>query len=172
MNDEAPQILRRIRILIAFVIFGIVISGVTAFPLVYEVDILHAWTSASPLPQPIKDWVAKVHEGLHATAEAYPFLHYGTDWLAFGHIVIALFFVAPFMDPARNVSVIRLGQIACVLVIPTALICGQIRGIPLWWRAIDCAFGVFGFLPLWYADRLIRQLERTNQVAARAPALK
>ena len=112
-----------------------------------------------------------MHEGLNATQRAYPFLAYGTDWLAFGHLIIALFFIGPLIDPVRNVWVIRAGQIACALVIPLALICGEIRGIPLWWRAVDCSFGVFGFLPLWYAHRLIRQLP-ANGVAPLGLATK
>jgi len=153
------------------VIAGLVVSGVTAFPLVYEINLLHAWTSGSALPGPLVEWIAKVHEGLNATQRAYPFLAYGTDWLAFGHLVIALFFIGPLIDPVRNVWILRAGQIACILVIPLALICGEIRGIPLWWRAVDCSFGVFGFLPLWYAHRLIRQLP-ANAVAPLGLATK
>jgi hypothetical protein len=51
-------------------------------------------------------------------------------------------------------------MIACVLVVPTALICGAARGIPLWWRAIDSSFGIVGFIPLWLAARMIRRLPR------------
>ena len=170
MSGDTPALLKRVRVMIWIVIVGLVVSGATAFPLVYEINILRAWTSGSALPAPIIAWIDQVHEGLNATQRAYPFLHYGTDWLAFGHIVIALFFIGPLLDPVRNVWVIRAGMIACILVIPLALICGEIRGIPLWWRAIDCSFGVFGFLPLWYAHRLIRRLERANGVAARPAA--
>ena len=170
MNSESAALLRRIRVLIGIVIAGLVVSGLTAFPLVYEINALHAWTSASSMPAWITTWIAKVHEGLNATARAYPFLHYGTDWLAFAHIVIALFFVGPLVDPVRNIWVLCAGQIACVLVIPTALICGAIRGIPVWWQIIDCGFGVFGFLPLWFATRLVHRLETANGVAAGSAA--
>ena len=170
MNNDAAALLFRIRILIGIVIAGLVVSGLTAFPLVHEINALHAWISASSLPTWITTWIAKVHEGLNATARAYPFVLYGTDWLAFGHIVIALFFIGPFVDPVRNIWVLRAGQIACVLVIPTALICGAIRGIPLWWQIIDCSFGVFGFLPLWYAARLVHRLDDLNGVAAQSAA--
>jgi hypothetical protein len=33
---------------------------------------------------------------------AYPFLAYGTDWLAFVHLVIAVAFVGPFFDPVPD----------------------------------------------------------------------
>jgi hypothetical protein len=84
---------------------------------------------------------------------------YGTDWLAFGHLAIALFFIGPLIDPARNIWVIQAGLIACVAVIPLALICGPIRGIPIYWRLIDCSFGIGGFIPLWLALKLARQLQ-------------
>ena len=32
---------------------------------------------------------------------------------------------------------------------PWALVFGSLRGIPFFWRLVDCSFGVFGFLPLW-----------------------
>jgi hypothetical protein len=46
-------------------------------------------------------------------------------------------------------------------VIPLALICGAVRHIPLGWQLMDCAFGVFGALPLLYCLRLTGSLEST-----------
>lgn len=43
--------------------------------------------------------------------------------------------------------------------IPLALICGPIRGIPFGWSVIDMSFGVFGVLPLLVLRRLIKRLE-------------
>jgi hypothetical protein len=82
-----------------------------------------------------------------ATNAHYPFLAYGTDWLAFAHLVIAVAFIGPYFDPIRNKWVITFGLIACVGVIPLALIAGPIRGIPFGWRLIDCSFGVCGAIP-------------------------
>lgn len=162
MSAEQQRLLGRIRILIGIVIAGLVISGLTAFPLEYELELLHRFVSTRPMPPALVAWIAKVHHGLEATYAAYPFMGYGTDWLAFAHLVIAFFFVGPLVDPARNIWIIHAGQIACVAVIPIALICGEIREIPMWWRVIDCSFGVFGFIPLWLASRSIRQLAATN----------
>ena len=64
----------------------------------------------------------------------------GTDWLAFGHLVIALFFVGPWRHPVANAWVLKAGLVACAGVIPLALICGPLRGIPFYWRLIDCSF--------------------------------
>ena len=95
-------------------------------------------------------WILKVRDALDDTYAKYPFLAYGTDWLAFGHFVIALAFVGALRDPVRNRWLYLFGMISCVLVIPFAMIFGGVRGIPVYWRLIDCSFGVFGFVPLWF----------------------
>ena len=89
------------------------------------------------------DWCdeATVREGLEATYRNYPFIAYGTDWLAFAHLMIALFFILPWRDPVRYEGVLKIGVAMSLLVSPLALICGPIRGIPFGWRLIDCAFG-------------------------------
>ena len=99
---------------------------------------------------------------LQDTNARYPFLAYGTDWLAFAHLVIAIAFIGPFLDPVRNKWVITFGLIACAAVIPLALIAGAIRGIPFPWRLIDCSFGVFGSIPLMICRRSIEMLEHTT----------
>ena len=168
---EVRVLRRRIRIFIALFITGLILSGVTAFPLLHELNILAALLGVSNVQSPegytgLTWWILRVRQGLQVTSEHYPFIAYGTDWLAFGHLVIALFFIGPLIDPVRNVWSIRAGLIACVSVIPLALICGPIREIPIYWRLIDCSFGVIGFIPLWIALKLIRDLERN---AAGAP---
>jgi hypothetical protein len=52
-------------------------------------------------------------------------------------------------------------MIACVLVVPCALIYSPLRGIADFWRAIDRSFGVVGIVPLWLARRYTLQLEVT-----------
>ena len=73
--------------------------------------------------------------------------------------MIALAFIGALRDPLRNAWLFTFGMVACVLVIPYALLFGAARGIPFWWRLIDCSFGVFGFLPLWLCKRWTRELE-------------
>lgn len=157
------QILRkRVRWLIVFFIAALAVSGITAFPLQWEIGILIKLlgprTFMDSLWPAMAEWIAFVHWGLTETHQHYPFIAYGTDWLAFAHIVIAIAFVGPLKDPVKNIWVIEFGMIACVLVLPLALIFGPVRGIPFFWRLIDCSFGVFGFIPLWLTHRTIRQI--------------
>lgn len=148
--------LRRIRLWLAVFIVGLVLSGVTAFPLTWELGLLVRWFGQGD--SALAEWLRTVHTGLVETDRHYPFLAYGTDWLAFAHLVIAVAFIGPWRDPVKNIWVIEFGLIACAMVLPLALIAGQLRGIPFGWRLIDCAFGVFGAIPLWVIRQEIRQL--------------
>lgn len=157
--------MRRIRIWLGIFIAGLILSGITAFPLQTELDWLVALVRSSSLETAARSthllpWVERVQEGLTQTNRHYPFLAYGTDWLAFAHLVIAVAFVGPYLDPLRNKWVVTFGLIACAGIIPLALIAGQVRGIPLGWRLIDCSFGVFGAIPLWLCRRMILRLEK------------
>ncbi len=73
-----------------------------------------------------------------------------------------------YRDPVRNIWIVEAGMIACVGVIPLALICGPIRGIPFWWSVIDMSFGVFGVIPLLILRRMIKRLETAAAVKAAA----
>lgn len=162
-SPDALRLHRRIRVTLGFFIVALVLSGVTAFPLLHELNWLCALLGyGESVPAAghtgLAYWLLHVREGLADTHARWPFLAYGTDWLAFAHIVIAFFFVAPLRDPVRNVAVLRAGMVACVAVIPLALIAGGVRGIPVYWRLIDCSFGVLGILPLWLALRWTQQL--------------
>lgn len=160
-----PRELRRIRIWLGIFMAGLVLSGVTAFPLESELRwlvavihrgfLLHLCQSTHLLV-----WLERVLDALTVTSARYPFLAYGTDWLAFAHLVLAIAFIGPYLDPVRNRWVVTFGLIACAGVIPLALIAGQIRGIPLAWRMVDCSFGVFGGIPLLMCRRAIGAMER------------
>jgi hypothetical protein len=158
MNSEA-RLLERIRLILGLFVIGLVLSGVTAFPLLWELKLLARWLGAwNGVPAGLLQWILLVRDGLIDTYGKYPWLAYGTDWLAFGHLMIAVSFIGPLRDPRRNIWVIEFGMIACVLIIPLAFICGPIRGIPFYWTLIDCCFGVFGIIPLWLARKYTLQL--------------
>ncbi len=72
--------------------------------------------------------------------------------------MIGISLLGPLRDPVKNIWTVEFAMIACVLVIPLALICGPIRGIPWFWRLIDCSFGVFGLIPLVLARRMILRI--------------
>ena len=164
MNPPRIETLRRrIRFVTLLFIAGLVVSGATAIPLQWELDVtaralgIGDLSSEQATSGPAK-WLLKVRDALHETNTKYPFVAYGTDWLAFGHFVVALAFVGALRDPLRNIWLYPFGMMACVLVVPYALVFGALRGIPIGWRLIDCSFGVFGFVPLWLCHRWAGEL--------------
>lgn len=166
MSDRAAR-LRGIRAWLVFFVVCLVLSGATAFPLVHELRWTEDVLRHLPAPDALTDWITRVRRGLDTADSDYPFLLYGTDWLAFAHLVIAVAFYGPYRDPVRNIWVVEFGMIACAGIVPLALICGPIRGIPFWWSVIDMAFGVIGIVPLYVVRKKIKRLEAL--VAAETP---
>ena len=160
MNQS--RLLRRIRIILGFFTVSLLLSGLTAIPLRLELAILDGLAGQSSalnsLWPSLASWISVVRGGLDATYTAYPFMAYGTDWLAFGHIVIAIAFLGPLKDPRRNIWVIDVGIIACALLVPYAILIGPFRGIPPFWTLIDTMFGLLGIIPLLVARRWTTQL--------------
>ena len=163
LQSSSAALLLRYRLVLGFFIVALLVSGLTAFPLQLELDTLVAWCGWSQLatasaPNTLAFWLLTVRDGLHETYAKFPWFAYGTDWLAFGHITIAIFFIGPLVRPVRNVWVLWAGLLACALVPVLALACGPLRGIPFYWRLIDCSFGVVGIMPLlwlrWAIGRL------------------
>lgn len=166
------SLLLRIRVWLVLFIAGLVLSGLTAFPLQHELGWLNRLLGVSPQASPLADpalhaWLRRIYAALADANRRYPFLAYGTDWLAFAHLVIAVAFIGPLRDPVRNRWVLTFGVIACAGVIPLALIAGAIRGIPLYWRMIDCCFGFFGAIPLLICLRYARLLETYDSLHSR-----
>lgn len=158
------SVLLRFRVVLGFFVFGLLISGITAFPLLAEMRWLAQGLGVAEAGSPdgyegITYWVLAVKCGLEDVYGQYPWMAYGTDWLAFAHIIIALFFIGPLVKPWEARPAIYAGIAACILVIPLALIGGGVRGIPMGWRLIDCSFGVLGAMPLWYCLSKLKQIE-------------
>jgi hypothetical protein len=158
--------LLRYRIALGIFIGGLILSGISAFPLQWELSILDRWfglgahTVASSNCVRLGDFISGVHSGITQTYTQFPFFGYATDWLAFGHFVIAAFFILPFIHPIRYRAILHVGLVACGGVIALALICGPIRGIPFFWTLIDCSFGILGAIPLLYCLRLTAKIEQ------------
>ena len=170
----------RIRRWTLFFIAGLVVSGATALPIPSEMEALERALGADmraggALPEGIAIWLRTVRDGVRETSAQAPFLFYGTDWLAFGHFMIALVFVGALIDPVRNRWLFTFGMLACALVPLWAMLFGHIRGIPLWWRLIDSTFGIVGMVPMWLCHRwsgalMAAEGSRSPSVGAPTPA--
>jgi hypothetical protein len=148
---------KRIRVMIWLIIVGLALSGLTAFPLETEIGGLLRYSTV--YPDVLSDWLGVIYSAIKETNRHYPYLAYGTDWLAFAHLMLAVLFVGPLRDPIRNIWVIEFGMIACVAIIPLALIAGHIRQIPFFWRLIDCSFGLIAIVPLILCHQNIHRLK-------------
>ncbi|MEO7990109.1 MAG: hypothetical protein ABI663_11235 [Chryseolinea sp.] len=166
MNNSEKKQNQSIRRVLALFMFGLVLSGLTALPIEWQLQFAHNkikdWDGDLLLVQ----WLEFVYQGVKETNIKYPFISYGTDWLAFAHFIIALVFIGPWRDPIRNIWVIEFGILACLFIFPFALIAGAVRGIPFFWRMIDCSFAIFGGLLLLNCYYKVKKLQKVNQKSA------
>ncbi len=162
---EYKKLQNKIRLLIIFFIAALALSGITAFPI--QTELQYLVDHKNLYPGFMEPWIQEVYSGIKNTYAQYPFVGYGTDWLAFAHLVIAINFIGPLKDPVKNIWVIQFGMLACALIIPLAMIAGEIRHIPIYWRVLDCAFGVFGIIPLYMCYKLIKKLENIPQILSK-----
>ncbi len=160
MNEH--QLLTSTRTWLILFTTGLVLSGLTAFPI--ETELAFFVNHSTVFPQSINLWIDKVYMAAKSTNENYSFLAYGTDWLAFAHLVIAVAFIGPIKNPVKNIWVLQFGMIACVMIFPLAFIAGPVRHIPFYWQLIDCSFGVLGLIPLTICYRNTRKLEELQRV--------
>ena len=151
------QTIQHIRIRTALFMTGLLISGLTCFPVVTELQwartIFAAW--GTPLPP----FIAQVIAGVSSTSVEHPFLFYGFDWLGFAHILFALLFYGVYKDPVKNIWVTQFGIIACLAIFPLAFIAGPLRGIPFWWQVVDSSFGIIGLVVMWPVYTMTKTLE-------------
>jgi len=157
----APDPLRRAKWMMAIVAFGLFVSGVTIWPVVWElktaVQVVWGGGEATGV---IHRFVLQAIEGIEAMQAKYPFMLYGYDWLAFAHVGLAILFAGALRDPIRNVWVVQFGLIMCALVPVLGGVCIPLRGIPFHWFWIDFVFAPCAAVPLWIALRDIRRVER------------
>lgn len=151
------QVIKNIRNSLIIFLTALLLSGITAFPLQLEMKFIES--QLPHLNNSFSGFLKQIIEAVNYNDEHYPFIAYGTDWLAFAHIVIAILFIGPYREPVKNKWVIEWGMICCILIFPIAFICGSIRHIPIYWQLIDCSFGVFGIIPLLFIRKLIAKLE-------------
>jgi len=164
-SKREKRILLTVRLLILFFVAALVVSGLTAFPLETELSIFSSLLGISTdVPATnytgFQHWIAWIYEGVSTTNKNYPFLAYGTDWLAFAHIAIGIAFVGVYVKPVRNIWIVYWAIILCVAIMPVIFICGAIRQIPFYWQLVDSSFGIFGIIPLFILRHYILKLDR------------
>ncbi len=78
MKDDANHVRRRrIRMLLLLTICGLIASGLSAFPLQWELNFVLQYRTQLPIY--LTDWFDKVNQAITETAEKYPLVLYGYD---------------------------------------------------------------------------------------------
>ena len=149
------KLIKNIRLLLGIFIALLLLSGITAFPVRTEIKFLIEHINL--FPEFIQIWLMKLSTTFSLTPEI---ILYGTDWLAFAHIIISLFFIPVYINPVKHKANIIIGIISCFAVFPLAFICGPIRGIPFFHQLIDCCFGVGGMLLLFIIYKKINKFQK------------
>jgi hypothetical protein len=152
--------LNRARLMLGFVAFGLLVSGVTVWPAAPELKLVVrlVWGGGAP-HDVLHAFVLRAIEGLEETNKRYPFMLYAHDWLAFAHIMLAVLFAGAMRDPVRNKWTVQCGLIMCAAVPLLAGVCIPLRGLPPCWFMIDSSFAPVAGLPLWLVLRDIRRAE-------------
>ena len=155
--------LKRAKLMLGIVAFGLFMSGITIWPAVPELKtaVWVVWGNSQPTGV-LHAFVLKAIDGLEFMQANYPFMLYAHDWLAFAHISLAILFAGAIRNPVRNIWIVQCGLILCILVPVLAGICIPIRGLPSLWFLIDFAFAPAAALPLLIALHDIRRVEKVS----------
>jgi hypothetical protein len=146
--------MKTIRIHLALFVLILMLSGITAFPIQTEISFMI--THLDSFPVFFHGWIKQLNENIAATPSV---MLYGTDWLAFAHIIISLFFIPVYIDPIKYKANLYVAMSACFFIFPLAFICGPIRNIPFFHQLIDCSFGVIGLTYLYFILKRVNKLE-------------
>ncbi len=149
---------RRIRFCSRLLIAGLWVSGATAINPHWFLYPLVQWAKTLPA-NAFSSWVLHVYQLLVFIHAKYPFLLYGYDWLAFAHFLIGMLFFGLLKDPVRNQWLVQFGINAAILIIPFAIVFGQLRQIPVGWTLIDCSFTAGALIPLLIIRKQIQNIQ-------------
>jgi hypothetical protein len=138
---------KNIQQLITILIIGLILSGLTALPIEWQLNIAKKEISSLYFNNALTQWINLVYAGVHETNQKFPFISYGTDWLAFAHFMIAIAFIGPLRDPVRNIWVIEFGLIACLTIFPFCIY----RGDDAWHSDLLAPYRLFLWFIRWAA---------------------
>ena len=156
-SSSSNELRKKIRLAIILTILGLIVSGITAFPLLAELRIMLHFKHM--FPSFLVEWWVKVRTAIKYTNDNYPLVLYGYDWLGFAHFLIALAFFGPLRDPIKNQWVVQWGMIASGLTIVMALVAEPFRDIPFFWSMVDAIIGLGAFVILWTCNKWIEALK-------------
>ena len=147
---------KHISVFLKVFIAVLILSGLCYFSLPFLSKKILSFIDAFGIRGELYSFAMKLIQAANYNEAHYPFMGYSTDLLGFAHLTFALLFGGAVMDPNKNEWVIRFGLMVCVLLIPTVLLAGWVREIPIIWRVVNCFFGVFGFALLFKVFKMVK----------------
>ena len=159
---QSSGLLTRIRLCLALVIAGLLLSGAAAFSPIRETRWILGSLSRTVhfgVGTPLFEWLIRTRQALIATSVTAPFLAYQTDREGLGRLLLALLFLGPYRDPLRNRWVINFGLLTCAALVGFAFVAGPIRQIPVLWQCVDALFALLCALPLLLCRHYLQLLE-------------
>ena len=141
--------MKRAKIMLGVVAFGLFVSGVTVWPAIPELKIgLEILSRLGFGDTEMHGFCSRILHSLQLIDRDHPQIMYGYDWLAFAHIMLAVLFAGAIRDPIRNIWIVQCGLIMCASVPVLAAVCIPIREIPWFWFLIDFSFAPAASIPL------------------------
>ncbi|MCB9262838.1 MAG: hypothetical protein H6607_10730 [Flavobacteriales bacterium] len=152
--------MKAIRILTVIIQLGLLIAGLTGFFVPQGMDLL---TNSFFIKIPVlADWLPFVKQGVSVVDNQYPFIWYGTDWMVFAHILLAILYIGLYNDPIKNEWLATFGLISSAAVFPLAFIMGSVRHIPFVWQLFDCSFGLIAGILFVFIKLNTNKLKNAN----------
>lgn len=157
--------LRKAKIMLGLIVFGLLVSAITIWPAVPELKfVIKIIGDNTNRAGELYQFLSQALNGLEIINDTNPYMLYAHDWLAFAHIVLAILFAGAIRDPVRNIWIIQCGLIMCALVPVLAGICIPLRGLPCWWFLIDSSFAPAAAIPLWIALKAVKKIEALQAI--------
>ena len=166
-GKEQNNTLKKIRIYLVLFFLGILFSLHTVLFVEVETEFFArhqgSGTSMEQKLPVVSDWIENLYVSVKETYTNYPVMAYCMDWLSYACVVFAIFLIGAIKDPVKNIWIIQVFMLACVLAAALPFIAGPFRGVPIFWRCLDGSFGLIGFLVLLMPYRLTKKLAQTKE---------
>lgn len=153
---------RRVQVLLLLFIVILVGGGLTMLFLKSELALLAAKAAApgsmlQTYPA-LAQTIVSAHQGVSDVYANYAGFAYCMDWLGLFHILLAIFFLKPLINPEGHDWIIHAGIIISVLITFMPFLSGSFRGIPLYWQLSDGSLGVVCLIDLWFCAKYLKEL--------------
>jgi hypothetical protein len=134
----------------------LVLGGLCWFGMTYFTHFALGMVRSIGLRGEFLSFMIKMNSIAQLIESKYSFVSYGSDILGLMHLMLALLFVGPLTDAAKNIWVIQFGMLLCIAFLPASIVSGLVRGVPFVWCLVAILFAVLGFVLLFVAHKMLK----------------